>query len=192
MIGSAKQSTAPQVEMWDCFVAVVPRNDERKPSRGSFRPSCASSRVPLQEEGAGNTGCTSRTRGSHAKENAAGTPKHRHSLRNGLQLIARSPRCPGFSSHRRLPIIIDKLDLSIGRPGPHAFAVRAGRVRQLRPACPSHPAPNVRDDREAPLWIERGRVINSLTRSAPLLTPGPVSDQPFSFEPLNTLPGLLI
>src|SRR5690242_17281002 len=31
-----------------------------------------------------------RTRGSHTKENATGTPEHRRSLRNGLRLIARS------------------------------------------------------------------------------------------------------
>ena len=37
-----------------------------------------------------------RTRGSHAKKNAAGTPKHRHSLRNGLRLIRALPGVPGL------------------------------------------------------------------------------------------------
>jgi len=35
--------------------------------------------------------------------------------------------------------------------GPHDFAVRVQRIRLLRHPRPSHPAPNVRDDREAPL-----------------------------------------
>ena len=37
-----------------------------------------------------------RTRGSHTTRNATGTPEHRRSLRNGLRLIARSPRSPGL------------------------------------------------------------------------------------------------
>jgi hypothetical protein len=33
----------------------------------------------------------------------------------------------GLASHRRLPIIIDKLDPSVGGSGPHDFAVRVHR-----------------------------------------------------------------
>jgi hypothetical protein len=33
-------------------------------------------------------------------------------------------RRTGFVSHRRLPVISDKLDPSIGESGPHDFAVR--------------------------------------------------------------------
>jgi hypothetical protein len=47
--------------------------------------------------------------------------------------------------HRR------QLDLGIERPGPHDFAVRFRRTRLLRCKRPSHPAPNVRDDRDTPL-----------------------------------------
>jgi len=55
---------------------------------------------------------------------------------------------------------LSELDLSVGRPGPHDFTVRAlpGRLAQrLRPghSRPSHPASNVRDDREAPLMWRR-------------------------------------
>jgi hypothetical protein len=67
----------------------------------------------------------------------------RHSLRNGLRLIARSPRCPGFDSHRHPAKRLAELDPSVGGSGPHAFAVRA---RHARPAChprPSHPAPRM-------------------------------------------------
>ena len=44
-----------------------------------------------------------------------------------------------------------RLDVSIGTSGPHDFAVRSPRARQSRKKHPSHPAPNVRDDRDTPL-----------------------------------------
>jgi hypothetical protein len=51
--------------------------------------------------------------------------------------------------------LIRKLDTSVGMSGPHDFCVRAGVIRPrncaLTPSRPSHPALNVRDDREAPL-----------------------------------------
>ena len=65
-----------------------------------------------------------------------GTPKHAGiPCAMVLRLIAGSPRRPGFDCLRRLPITacraregptspIDRLDPSIGGPGPHAFAVR--------------------------------------------------------------------
>jgi hypothetical protein len=48
------------------------------------------------------------------------------------------------------------LDTSVGVSGRYDFAVRKGAVRLSAPPRPSHPAPNVRDDREAPLLEERG------------------------------------
>src|SRR5262245_54357140 len=49
----------------------------------------------------------------------------------------------------------------IGAPGPQDFAVRriVSRLAQKRLTVrrPSHPAPNVRDDREAPLVSSAGR-----------------------------------
>jgi hypothetical protein len=52
-----------------------------------------------------------------------------------------------------------KLDISVGISGPHDFAVRETRARQARDPRPSHPAPNVRDDRETPLVMRRGTAI---------------------------------
>src|SRR5215475_6698463 len=50
----------------------------------------------------------------------------------------------GLSCHRRRAISLAQLGLSVGRPGPHDFAVRAstGRLAQKRlmPPRPSHPA----------------------------------------------------
>jgi hypothetical protein len=41
-----------------------------------------------------------------------------------LTAASRSPWCTGLVSHHRLPIIIDRLDSSIGESGPHDLAVR--------------------------------------------------------------------
>jgi hypothetical protein len=57
----------------------------------------------------------------------------------------------GLSCHHRLADHPARLDASVGASGPHDFAVRHGAARPASPRRPSHPAPNVRDDREAPL-----------------------------------------
>jgi hypothetical protein len=54
----------------------------------------------------------------------------RPSLRGGLRLIARSPRGPGFFAPVMARHVTAQLDLSVGRPGPHAFAVRADADRR--------------------------------------------------------------
>jgi hypothetical protein len=46
----------------------------------------------------------------------------RRSPRDGLRLIPRSPRSAGLDSLRRSPMIIGKLDPSVGRSGPRGFA----------------------------------------------------------------------
>src|ERR1700742_30331 len=51
----------------------------------------------------------------------------RPSLRNGLRLIARSPRCPGLIATVARGLTASELDPSVGRSGPHAFAVRFPR-----------------------------------------------------------------
>jgi hypothetical protein len=71
-----------------------------------------------------------------------GTPNNRHSLRDGLRLMACSPRGAGLDSPRRVAKRLATLDLSVGRPGPHAFArpLAASLVQRRRPR-PSHSAP---------------------------------------------------
>ena len=56
----------------------------------------------------------------------------------------------GLVCHRRLASTA-KLDASVGASEPHDFAVRFSAVRQQHHQRPSHPVPNVRDDRETPL-----------------------------------------
>ena len=68
--------------------------------------------------------------------------------------------CAGLVSHHRLAKRPARLDPSVGESGPHDLAVRTtslvhGVIR------PSHPAPNTRDDRVAPLlWVQDGLMIS--------------------------------
>jgi hypothetical protein len=88
------------------------------------------------------------TRVSHHRH----TGTTRHSLRNGLRLMfALSPVSGLFLATVVCWLVTRKLDPSVGRSGPRVFAVRVGVARPAPPTRPSHPAPNVRDDREPPL-----------------------------------------
>jgi hypothetical protein len=63
----------------------------------------------------------------------------------------------GLFCHRRLRVTTCKLDASVGASGPHDFAVRVSAARLASPKRPSHPAPNVRDDRDTPLLWGAGQ-----------------------------------
>ncbi len=58
------------------------------------------------------------------------------------------------------------LSASVGAPGPHDFAVRSHAIRlrfsRLTQPRPSHPASNVRDDRDTPLQVEAGRRVSKV------------------------------
>jgi hypothetical protein len=58
----------------------------------------------------------------------------------------------GLSCHCHLADTSAKLDIGVEMSGPHDFAVRDLRARLPRKPRPSHPAPNVRDDRDTPLF----------------------------------------
>src|ERR1700731_3199125 len=66
------------------------------------------------------------------------------------------PPVTGLSCHRRLADTSAKLDASVGAPGPHDFAVRAGAARLPTPPASIASRTNVRDDAYAPL-IEAGQ-----------------------------------
>src|SRR3984957_5321557 len=57
----------------------------------------------------------------------------------------------GLCCHHRRRNCFHQLDASVGASGPHDFAVRRLAPSSTRYQRPSHPAPNVRDDRETPL-----------------------------------------
>jgi hypothetical protein len=56
----------------------------------------------------------------------------------------------GLDSRRRPAQRRAELDPSVGESGPHAFAVRPGHTRRVKPLRPSHSRLNVRDDAYAP------------------------------------------
>jgi len=93
----------------------------------------------------------------------------RHSLRDGFTVSFALFPVIGLSCHRRLRINVRKLCISVEMPEPRDFAVREVRTRQLRTTRPSHPAPNVRDDRETPLFrvrdSRRSIAVSSKSRS---------------------------
>ena len=61
----------------------------------------------------------------------------------------------GLCCHRRQRNYSRQLDASVEASGPHDFAVREKHASSSAPSRPSHPAPNVFDDRETPLVWER-------------------------------------
>ena len=70
--------------------------------------------------------------------------------------MTRSPRCPGLLATVVRGLVTCKLDPSVGRSGPHDFAARfSPRSSCATEKRPSHPAPNVRDDRDTPLLFGR-------------------------------------
>jgi len=97
-----------------------------------------------------------RTRGSHAKKNAAGTPKHRHSLRNGLRLIRALPGVPGLLASVAGGFIFRRLDPSVGGSGPRDFARPLARRSSVGSHASIASPPRVRDDRDTPLLREAG------------------------------------
>src|SRR5215813_8473471 len=80
-----------------------------------------------------------------------------------LTLMARSPWEPGLIAPIAREIITSRTWPQRREARTTRFRVRINAVRPHESSCaspkrPPHPAPNVRDDREAPLSIERGTV----------------------------------
>jgi len=93
------------------------------------------------------------TRQNHRYE-----PNIRPSLRDGFNAYTYSPRGPAVlpPSFATLAKAHRELSASTAAPGPHDFTSASmlfvrSRMRAATPMRPSHPAPNVRDDRETPL-----------------------------------------
>ena len=97
-----------------------------------------------------------------------------------LRFPSCSPRRPGFfvSVIGAMRQHCRQLDLSVGTSGPHDFTVReASTVRRSAASRPSHPAPNVRDDRETPLLIGC-----ETRRELPVICPTPQAEYFFANE----------
>ena len=98
--------------------------------------------------------CTLRT------QDQQGSQDNRRPLRNGLTAYTWSPRCTLPVSHRRLAHRSQDLIPASGNRDRtiSPYAIRASSLRAPRP---SHPAPNVRDDRDTPLQWRRDAGIKS-------------------------------
>src|SRR5262249_1911161 len=113
------------------------------PRHGS-RPSCCTDH-PRKTEGAGNAGClaapaASCAKGKHTRNSLQAKPKHRHSLRDGVNAYLRAlPGVHDLLVTVACEIITRRLGTSPGVPGPHDFAVRISRARRTR--CRVHRIP---------------------------------------------------
>jgi hypothetical protein len=128
--------------------------DVGQPSRGMICPGCASASALGEQRAQGMPGVWC-TRGLVCSEESTRVRNRGYAEHSGIPCamvfdVCRAlPGVPG--SVVTVACICCKLDTSVGVPGPHGFVDRTGRVRLTLPARPSHPAPNVRDDRVAPL-----------------------------------------
>jgi hypothetical protein len=119
--------------------------------------------VPRKSEGAGKAGCLMhpQPRVQNDKKHTSQSPQvHRNNPAFPAQwFTAYTELSPvtGLSCHRRGADCSAPLDASVGAPGPHGFAVRVGVGRRSTPQRPSHPAPDVRDDHDTPLYVSAGR-----------------------------------
>ena len=132
-----------------------------------FRPSFANSCPSLNTEGAGKAGCSLhpqpcvQNKNKHTSVITTGSDgTTRPSPRNGLTAYFVISPVERACCHRRRTENSAKLDASIAASGPHDLAVRFGvfvrrASARLTPKRPSHPLPNVRDDRETPLLRAR-------------------------------------
>src|SRR6202790_3948080 len=127
-------------------------------SRRMFRARYSFISRPLQSKGAGNAGrpmrpiaacamvMVERTRVSQVTPESPGTPR---AMVYGLFRAlpgdrAFLPPSPAENASR-------ELDASVGASGPHGFAVRLKRLRQMRRRRPPHPRPALMTLRNAPL-----------------------------------------
>jgi hypothetical protein len=114
-----------------------------------------------KEEGAGNAGCVDCTRGL-----ACERKKHTSVVTTGTPERPGIPRASGFNGFLRTlpgdraflpPSLTDHHPVSLisasGYQDHTTSPSATGRLRLVRRPRPSHPAPNVRDDRETPLFI---------------------------------------
>jgi hypothetical protein len=117
-----------------------------------------------KEEGAGNAGCVDCTRGL-----ACERKKHTSVITTGTPDRPGIPCASGFNGFLRAlpgdraflpPSLTDHHPISLisasGYQDHTTSPSATGRLRLVRRPRPSHPAPNVRDDRETPLFIGYG------------------------------------
>jgi len=123
---------------------------------------------PLQEKRAQGTPGARRARSLACKnrKHASKSPRShrftRHSLHDGF--TAYSTLFPAIGLFVTVPTqceALSRVDVSVETSEPRGFVVRVTCVRLSHRKRPSHPAPNVRDDRDTPLLRGARRAENA-------------------------------
>jgi hypothetical protein len=133
----------------------------RSHSRGAMRPSFSSKPPSSDEEGAGKAGCGLHPWSACSKKHAAEPqvqpeqPAFPAQWFYGLYVISPVNRAFLPPSPARCRSIFADLAPASGRQD-HTISPSASRHSSDDAPRPSHPAPNVRDDREAPLLAGAG------------------------------------
>ena len=157
---------ASQKNSLDCFVALLLamtyRPHHTPPhSRGEKSPELC---IIVSLKNRGRRECRAlgqRPRPRVRNEKSTRDSHHRSAKQSGI------PCANGFNGFFRAlpgdraflppsPCETTKLDASVEASGPHDLAVRLTRVRLFAPKASTASPPNVRDDRETPLWIGHG------------------------------------
>ena len=133
------------------------KDDTTPRSRGAMRPSFASKSPSFEEEGAGKTGCRSHPWSACNKKARGRTTGTSRTTGLPCAMVLRLIRdLPG--DRALLPpsprIIRENLAPALGRQD-HTISPSAICCSSRNTSRPSHPASNVRDDREAPLLRQR-------------------------------------
>jgi hypothetical protein len=132
-------------------------------SHGAISPESCIRIVPRKTEGAGKAGRRMHPQPRMQKWKAyelvtTGSPEYRPSLRNGFNGLLRArpgDRALLSPSPPRSVSIFGRLISASGYQA-HTTSPSAHSMRRLAHGWrPSHPTPNVRDDRETPLWRVR-------------------------------------
>src|SRR6185312_16243032 len=139
-------------------------NDEQTLARipaARFRPSDASTSVPRKQEGTGNAGCSAAPMARlQQKKQAAVTTGPAETSGIPCAMVLRLIRdllgVPGLLASVAARASPARLDPSVGRSGPHDFAVRTECRSPAAPARPSHPVPTSVAIGQTPLQVESG------------------------------------
>jgi hypothetical protein len=140
----------------------VKNGDTSLRSRGMKHPSFSNQTVPPRDRGRREDRAPAGTHGPRATKKHAAEPQVQPKSPGlpcamVLRLIRDLPGETGLCCHRRLAFISQGEAPESGRQD-HTLSPSASCCSSDDTTRPSHPAPNVRDDREAPLlWVRDAR-----------------------------------
>jgi hypothetical protein len=158
MTGSAKQSRMVRGDSWVAALLAMTRTGRAHAFPRHEMPELCIVVAP-RNQGAGNAGCRNAPAALRASEESTQASHHRYAEQAGIPcamvfgLWRALPGVPGLIAPVASPNVLAKLDLSVGRPGPHAFARprAASLVSRSRPRPPQPASRFVTIGRNVPL-----------------------------------------